>query len=195
MPACCRTRSNALIAIALSMFCPFLLASAVPETPSGGICTPGNPILDGGFEAAVAEPGDPLNSPSWVETSTMFGTPLCTIPLCGSGGGTAGPRTGNTWSRFGGAGGAVAETATISQSVVFPSGAVINLNFHLWIGAVEAPFTDVLTVKVDGVIRMILDEPGGAEVGYTMRSHNLNGFADGAAHTILFEYVKVPGGN
>src|SRR5690242_10237461 len=40
--------------------------------------------------------------PYWWQSSTNFGTPLCTVADCTNGGGTAGPRSGNVWSWFGG---------------------------------------------------------------------------------------------
>ena len=43
-------------------------------------------IVDGSFEAGIP-------NPNWTETSTNFGTPLCDAS-CGTGSGTAGPRTG-----------------------------------------------------------------------------------------------------
>lgn len=49
---------------------------------------------DSGFEA-----GTP--NPYWTEASINFGSPLCTVATCGSGGGT-GPHTGSWWAWFGG---------------------------------------------------------------------------------------------
>ncbi len=168
-------------AVALSLLC-LIGSSGTAEAA----CTPGNKVLDGGFEAAT---GDPLNSPNWTETSTNFSSPLCSIALCGDGLGTAGPRTGTIWSWFGGA--ESAETSTLSQSVTFPgAGATsVNLNFFLRVGAVSSPFTDVLKVKVDGVSQVTFPEPALAEGAYSMRTVNLLAFANGAPHTIQFEYT------
>ena len=57
------------------------------------------------------------------------------------------------------------------------------------IGAVTAPFTDVLNVRVDGTIVQSYPEPAVAEADYTLRTINLNAFANGAAHQLLFEYI------
>ena len=51
-------------------------------------------IADGSFEA-----GTP--NPFWGEYSANFGTPICDVPGCGTGGGT-GPRTGAYWTWLGG---------------------------------------------------------------------------------------------
>ena len=53
-----------------------------------------NAVADGGFEA-----GSP--NPAWSEFSARFGTPLCTVPDCGFGGGS-GPAAGASWAWFGG---------------------------------------------------------------------------------------------
>ena len=166
------------------------LPQSVQSAGTGG-CTSGNVILDGGFEAAT---GNPLDSPNWSEASTQFGSPLCDTGLCGTGGATAGPRTGTIWSWFGGAANSP-EVASLSQSVTFPpAGGTATLNFYLWIGNVVAPFTDTLVIQVDGVTQVTINEPGTPEVGYTLRTVDLSTFADGAAHTINFLYTMGPGG-
>ncbi len=160
-------------------------AVAVPEA-----CTPGNILLDGSFEAAA---GNPLNSPNWTEGSTNFGSPLCTVALCTNGGGTATPRTGTKWSWFGGID-TVAETATMSQSVTFPTAeGTVMLNFWMRIGAVNTPFTDTLVVTIDGNQIASFTEPAVAEASYTLRTFNVSQFANGAAHTILFTYTHAAG--
>ena len=73
--------------------------------------------------------------------------------------------------------------------MTIPVNSSATLNFWLRIGSVSAPFTDVLNVRVDGVIQQSFPEPAVAEGGYTLRTINLNAFANGAAHQILFEYI------
>jgi hypothetical protein len=51
-------------------------------------------IQDGGFEAGPS-------GGIWTESSTNFGTPICSVAACGTGGGT-GPRTGAFWTFLGG---------------------------------------------------------------------------------------------
>jgi subtilisin-like proprotein convertase family protein len=143
-------------------------------------CTEG--IVDGGYETGG------IPSTTWdPETSTNFGTPLCDIPSCGTGAGTAPPRTGDIWAWFGGI--PAPETATIGQTVTIPVNSSATLTFWLRIGSVSAPFTDVLNVRVDGVIQQSFPEPALAEADYTLRTINLNAFANGAPHQILFEYI------
>ena len=157
-------------------------ASASPTatataTPCGGT----NVIVDGTFEA-----GTPW--PAWTtQTSTNFGTPLCDVASCGTGGGTAPPFAGNNWAWFGGI--AAPETATAGQTVTIASGGSASLTFQMRIGTVTTPFTDVLNVRVDGAIQQTFIEPATAEAAYTLRTINLNAFANGAAHAILFEYI------
>jgi hypothetical protein len=57
------------------------------------------------------------------------------------------------------------------------------------IGTVSAPFTDVLNVRVDGTIVASYVEPSVAEGAYGGKVINLNAFADGVSHAILFEYI------
>lgn len=158
--------------------------SAFPDA-----CTNGNIAVDGGFETTN---GSTFVNPSWPSTSTNFGTSFCSTGSCGTGGGTAGPRTGTYWAWFGGT--SAAETGTVEQSVTFPTSAVsVTLNYYLWMGSVTAPFDATMTVKVDGVVQTTYTEPATAETGYTLRSLNLTAFADGLPHTIRFEYINPAG--
>ena len=138
-------------------------------------------IVDGSFENGG------IPSTTWpIQTSTNFGTPLCDNASCGTGGGASPPRTGLIWAWFGGFGGA--ETATLGQTVtILPGNA--TLTYWMRIGTVNAPFTDVFTVKVDGTVVQTFTEPAVAEAAYTQRTVNLNAYANGAAHSIVFSYV------
>jgi hypothetical protein len=141
-------------------------------------------IVDGGFETGG------IPNTFWnPETSTNFGTPLCDVPSCGTGGGASPPRTGAFWLWFGGI--PAPETATLGQTVTFPAGDTIkNLSFFMRIGTVSGPtFTDVLNVRVDGTIVASFPEPTVAEGAYSGKVINLNAFADGVSHAILFEYI------
>ncbi len=138
-------------------------------------------ILDPGFEA-----GDPW--PSWTtQSSTNFDTPLCDVGLCGTGNGTAPPFAGSNWAWFGGID--APETATLGQSITIPSGVTATLTFQLRIGEVATPFTDTLTVKMDGMTLTTFTEPAVAEAAYTLRTFDVSAFANGASHTLLFTYV------
>jgi hypothetical protein len=141
-----------------------------------------NVIVDGGFENGG------IPSSTWdPETSTNFGTPLCDNASCGTGGGASPPRTGLIWAWFGGI--PAPETATLGQTVNIASSSTATLNFWMRIGTVSSPFTDVLNVRVDGTIVQSFPEPATPEAAYTLRTINLNAFANGANHQILFEYI------
>jgi hypothetical protein len=73
-----------------------------------------NSVTDAGFEA-----GSP--NPFWMESSTNFGSPLCTAQMCGDGGGTAGPRSGSWWGWFGGFSGGTESASLVQAAVVVPS--------------------------------------------------------------------------
>jgi len=149
-------------------------------TPTPIPCGSPNMIVDSTFEA-----GTPW--PAWtIQTSTNFGTPLCDTAACGTGG-TAPPFAGTHWAWFGGA--AAVETATLGQSVSILAGGQATLSFEMRIGAISFPLTDVLNVRVDGTIVQSYPEPANAESAYSLRTINLDAFADGASHDILFEYV------
>jgi hypothetical protein len=82
----------------------------------------------------------------------------------------------------------------VNQTVTIPSGSSATLNYYLRIGGVTAPYTDVLTVKVDGTIVQTITEPSTAEASYSLRSVNLNAYANGGQHIIRFEYTSPSGG-
>jgi hypothetical protein len=150
-----------------------------PVTDAPEACM--NVLVDGGFETGG------IPNTFWnPETSTNFGTPLCDVPSCGTGGGASPPRTGAFWTWFGGI--PAPETATLGQTVTLPVGQA-RLVFWMRVGTVSSPFTDVLNVRVDGAIVQSFPEPTVAEGAYTQRIINLNAFANGASHAILFEYI------
>ncbi len=131
----------------------------------------------GGFEDSNAA-GD---SPSWTETSTNFGTPICSIANCGNRAGTALPRSGIYWAWFGGVG--ADETGTLSQTVIMPSGSAF-LQFYLWVGDDTAATAD-LAVSIDGTTVFAVAKPfTGYTAGYTLVTVNVSNFADGSAHNL-----------
>lgn len=148
------------------------------NTSTASLNAASNVIADGSFEA-----GSP--NPSWTEASTNFGTPLCTVGLCGDGGGTAGPNTGDWWSWFGGI--AAPEVGSLSQDVVIASGASANLKFSLWNGAASGNGVDNFEVLIDGVqiFEVIEGDPTYA-AGYVEVVLDVSAFADDALHTIAF---------
>ncbi|MBK8466614.1 MAG: dockerin type I repeat-containing protein [Chloracidobacterium sp.] len=160
---------------------PSATPTSTPTATGTPTCTPSDHIVDGTFEA-----GNPWTA--WtVQTSTIFGTPICNTAICGTDSGTASPFAGDNWIWFGGI--AAAETATVGQSVIIPSGAPATLTFRLRIGKVITPFTDTLTVNIDGTTLTTFTEPASAETSYTLRTFDVSSFADGASHAILFTYT------
>jgi hypothetical protein len=86
---------------------------------------------------------------------------------------------------FGGA--PLPENATLGQTFNVPAAGPALLRFQMWVGAVAAPFTDTLTVSIDGTVVQTFTEPATAESGYTLRSIPVN-FASTGSHTILFTF-------
>ena len=166
------------LVIAAVIFLTFYAADA--QTPT---CTPTNIISDGGFEAGGI-PSTIWNDP---QTSTNFGTPLCSEATCGTGSGAAPPRSGLIWAWFGGI--PLPETSTLGQDVSIPAGVPASLHFWMRIGTVTAPFTDVLNVKIDNAVVQSYPEPAVAETAYTERVIDLTAFANGSVHNIQFEYI------
>jgi len=141
-------------------------------------------VQDGSFEQGV------LSIP-WKATSTNFGTPICSVGTCGSGGGAAGPRTGIFWAWFGGAN--VPELGTLTQAVTLQRGRA-TLRFYLWNGHSGGYATDSFRVLVDG--RQVFAVPTGDplyKAGYRLVSVDLTAFADGGVHSLRLEsYTQGP---
>lgn len=158
---------------------PTSTATPTATATSAPTCTPTERIAEGTFEA-----GNPWTG--WtVQNSTNFGTPICNVLICGNDS-TAPPFAGDNWVWFGGI--AAAETASVGQTITIPSGNPATLTFQLRIGKVTTPFTDTLTVKIDGSTVATFTEPAVAEAAYSLRSFDVTSFADGGSHAILFTY-------
>ncbi len=151
--------------------------TATTTTTTGG-CTPVDVVSDGGYELG-------LNTPAWTLTSTNFGTPICDVAGCGTGGGT-GPRSGTFWAWFGGEP-FYSETATTSQTFVIPNGSMATLEFWLEIPVCDS-ILDTFEVTMDNTI--IYAATGGdaacGNVGYQLKTINVSAYADGGQHTLMF---------
>ena len=134
-------------------------------------------VSDGDFEA-----GTP--NPEWIEASATFGTPLCTVGLCGNGGGTAGPNSGLWWAWFGRVGGP--EQGSLTQTLVLQDGTAL-LRFRLWIGVQSGNGMDRFRVLIDGTPVFTITEPAPPWSGYSDRMVDVTPFADGASHTLRIE--------
>jgi hypothetical protein len=142
-----------------------------------------NVILDGGFEA-----GTP--NPFWDEGSTNFGTPLCTVGTCGTGGGT-GPRTGSWWAWFGGIN--AVETGFVRQTVSLDTGAA-ELSFWLEIPAASGTGNDFLNVSLGGaVIFSVTDADQASYATYSQVVVDVSAFA-GGTHELSFDATVFGGG-
>lgn len=150
-------------------------------------------ILDGGFEV-----GSP--SVAWTEASTNFGTPLCTTAACGVGGGT-GPYNGSTWWAWFGGIPATLEDASMSQTIVIPTGTTTNLYFQFEVPNCDDP-GDVFDIIIDGTDTIFHSSGDAATnplcgvVGYVLQTINLTAYADGNAHLLdLHGVTTSPNGN
>jgi hypothetical protein len=145
-------------------------------------------VRDGGFEEAVDAGNGVLDSPDWTEADSLFDSPLCNEDLCGTGAGSAGPHSGDQWAWFGGASTA-GQTGSLSQDVTIPAGTA-SLTYWFRNGVVNAPFDATLTVKVDGTTVKTHTEAATAEPAYTQQTVDISTFADGASHTLSFNYLN-----
>lgn len=137
-------------------------------------------VTDGGFEAG---PG----AGTWVEFSTNYGTPICDAASCGTGGGTAGPRTGTFWSWFGGAG-TNPELGYLEQTVTIPVSANAHLQFYLWIGSASGNGQDYVAALIDGdILFTALENDAAYAGGYVLVDINVAGYADGGSHLLRLE--------
>ncbi|HZY42225.1 MAG TPA: hypothetical protein VFF59_09520, partial [Anaerolineae bacterium] len=122
-----------------------------------------------------------------------YGTVFCDAAGCGTGGGTAGPRTGSFWAWFGGSG--TGDVGYISQTLVLTPG-VTTLNFYLWIGTSAGGASDYIKASIDGTPVFTAT---GANIGnystYTLVSVNISQFATGGAHSLRFDSTTVGSGN
>jgi hypothetical protein len=137
-----------------------------------------NLIVNGGFESGPFGGG-------WTETSTNFGTPVCDVANCGTGGGTAGPHLGTFWAWFGGFVGV--EIATLSQTIVIPAG-VATLTFWFAVPSCDGFGVDIFDVKIDGTPIYSTDDldPACGAVPFVQKTFVVSAFANGSAHTLSF---------
>ncbi|MGB3713069.1 MAG: myxococcus cysteine-rich repeat containing protein, partial [Candidatus Promineifilaceae bacterium] len=142
----------------------------VPPSPSA------NAIDDGSFEA-----GTP--NPYWAESSTNFGTPICDVGSCGTGGGT-GPSDGAYWTWFGGI--AAYEEGSVSQSVSVPATAT-DLTFDLEQIACDSP-ADYMEMTVDGNQEFLTDGASAlcGTLGYSTQTVDMSAYADDGSHTVEY---------
>lgn len=174
-------RNLVKIAVATTALCMFALS------PKHVVLAAGERVKDGSFEAGP-------NGGFWNESSSNFGTPLCSFAVCGSGSNTAAPRTGSYWVWFGGADTHV-EDASVSQRVKFPTGSA-TLRFYLWIGDSSPDGKDWLRVSIDGQrIFNVKENSTVYDNGYVLVQKDVSQFADGLKHKLVFKNKCTGDGN
>ncbi len=142
-----------------------------------------NVVADPSFELG-ADPASP-----WDQASSNFGSPLCTIVLCGTGGNTAAPRTGDWWAWFGGAGGQQ-ETASVSQSVGLLNGTA-SVSFWLNHGS-GSDASDFVSLRVNGTPLWTYNANGTRlGQGYQQVQLDLSSFATGGS--VQLEFFSITG--
>jgi hypothetical protein len=143
----------------------------------------GNLVLDPSFEL--------LDNTTWQEQSIVFPGDIVCSPVCGTGGGTVGPRTGTAFVWFGGT--SNPETASVTQSVVIPPTAR-TLTFWNQLGVCGVGGElDSLRFLIDGVERWRESSasPRCAGVPYFEPVVvPLADFANGASHELRFQFSK-----
>ena len=140
---------------------------------------------DGGFESGVP------NS-FWDESSSNFGTVLCTVGSCGTG---RGSRPGHgTWGGWWG-GTTVRGVGRAGQTMVIPSGTA-TLTFWLEARVASNNPNDFLAVSIDNseLFRLRGDETA-PYANYAQVTIDVSAFADGNSHTLKFDSTKVAGGS
>jgi len=111
---------------------------------------------------------------------------LCTTALCGTGAGSALPRTGSVWGWFGGT--ILNEIASLAQTITIPSGTA-TLQFYFYIGAAPAGSgtDDVFNAQIDSTTLFSANATQrGSYPGYSFISINASAFANGGSHTVSF---------
>lgn len=149
-------------------------------------------ITDGSMEAGPED--EPGNNPFWQQTSTSYGTVICTVQTCAFGGTsntTVGPRTGTKFAWFGGAFTPTDtvgnETGTLSQDVTITASGTVKLEFYLWIGEFEQGGDDTLTVALGNTQLISIGEDNPTyHNGYALVSLDISSFADGQERNLKF---------
>lgn len=139
-------------------------------------------IVNGGFETASATG----SAAGWTDTDSQFSFSRCTVVDCGSGGGSAGPKSGTGWIWFGGSN--MSQTAVLSQLATIESSAS-SLAFDFWTGLTGGSAT--LSLSIDSVAQWTVTQANASTyaAGYSTVVIPLGAFANNAAHTIRWNYA------
>jgi hypothetical protein len=160
-----------------------ILAVLIPADSAAGA----ELIKDGSFESTPASE----DNPNWDQGGVAF-LPICDVELCGDGGGTVGPRTGNNWAWFGGF--PSPEEQFVSQEVTIARGPSATLTFYLWLGVSSGNGLDAFRVLMDGEELLEVPEDAEGYGSYTLVSLDVSRYVSDRPHELSFEYAGVGGG-
>lgn len=134
-------------------------------------------MIDPSFEGGTDASG-------WAQTSTNFGTPLCTVDLCGDCGGGCIAYEGDWYVWFGGAQAGTDELGVISQEMTIPDGNAASISFWCAVGAPgDSLATEYVDVYMDGQILWSLRADMTNYYTYTQKTIDISAYADGQSHT------------
>ncbi|HJT97380.1 MAG TPA: PepSY domain-containing protein [Rhodanobacteraceae bacterium] len=149
------------------------------DAGGGETCSPQQLFADPSFEAT--DPGT-FTNPNWDATDSVSGTPFCDASCDDAG--TLVAHTGDWFVWFGGY--QQSNTASLSQSVVFPSGQPRWLNYWM-INQVGGDPTASLTLSIDGT--SVLSFPANSEDAFSPQTFEVpTTYLDGASHLVQFDW-------
>jgi hypothetical protein len=157
----------------LAVLAAVAAAPTATSAPVQGNCV--QLLQNGGFD---------LGASSWTPTSSNGTTHVCD-PFCGTGGGTAGPRSGVWWAWLGGFPGP--EEGSVSQPFTPPAGGTSRLRFHLRIGAQSGNGQDYFRALVSGEPVFEATESTPGFDGYTLVELDITAEAPPGSRTLRFE--------
>jgi len=179
-----------------------------PDPAGPNCCSPAgaDEVIIGGADATGNTDGDLEiigggGASGWTSTSTNFGTILCDVNTCGTGGGSinygTSPNSGDWLGWFGGIG--ILETGTLETTVTIPpcpGGGTVDISFAFENSICGNP-ADFIELQVDGNVEWTFNtDPANCDANGTINTItvSLAAYADGAPHTILFTSTSGNGG-
>ncbi len=149
--------------------------NAVANRPAVNAVSAAGVVQDPSFELGGLLDGSP--NPYWTEQGSVF-PPICSLATCGA------PLawTGDYYLWFGGLGGAVASTSSVSQTITIPP---LNTQFSMIVGWVADPGS-VVTVTLDGAPVLVLDDstPWGV---FSEQTADISAYANGGTYELMVQ--------
>jgi hypothetical protein len=150
------------------------------EGEATGTCEPQQLFADPSFEATDASTS---MNPNWTVDESIAGSPLCDAGCDQNA--TIVARTGSWFVWFGGY--TQENTASVSQSVTFPSGQPRWLNYWM-INQIAGDPAATLKISIDGS-NVTTVTPSSSESDYTVHSLEIPAtYLDGQAHAVKFDW-------